>query len=94
MEGQLKWEPWKFVSSRMSHYGLFIMQVLASQLHFLANRSAELAVPPFFSPVNCIKIGGHVALLSCRFIYFLFYAKSVSACGGVGRRLRLGLHYH
>ena len=51
------------------------MQVLASQLHFLANRIAELAVPPLFWPVNCIKIGGHVALLSCPSIYFLFYAR-------------------
>ena len=41
-----------------------IMQVLASQLHFLANRNAELAIPPLFWPVNCKKIGGHVALLS------------------------------
>ncbi len=49
------------------------MQVLASQLHFLANRNAELAVPPLFWPVNCIKIGGHVALLSCPSIHFLFY---------------------
>ena len=40
------------------------MQVLASQLHFLANRNAELADPPLSWPVNCIKIGGHVALLS------------------------------
>jgi hypothetical protein len=52
---------------------MFIMQVLASQLHFLANRNAELAIPPLFWPVNCIKIGGHVALLSCPSIYFLFY---------------------
>ena len=50
------------------------MQVLASQLPFLANRNAELAVPPLFWPVNCIKIGGRVALLSCPSIYFLFYA--------------------
>ena len=50
------------------------MQVLASQLHFLANRNAELAIPPLFWPVNCIKIGGHVAPLSCPSIYFLFYA--------------------
>ena len=49
------------------------MQALASQLHFLANRNAELAVPPLFWPVNCIKIGGHFALLSCPSIYFLFY---------------------
>ena len=42
----------------------FITQILASQLPFLANRDAELAVPPLFWPVNCIKIGGHVALLS------------------------------
>ena len=40
------------------------MQVLASQLHFLANKNAQLAIPPLFWPVNCIKIGGHVALLS------------------------------
>ena len=52
---------------------MFIMQVLASQLHFLANRNAELAVPPLFWPVNCIKIEGHVALLSCPSIYFLFH---------------------
>ncbi len=37
---------------------MFIMQVLASQLHFLANRNAELAVPPLFWPVNCIKNRG------------------------------------
>ena len=43
---------------------MFIMQVLASQLHFLANRNAGLAIPPLFWPVNCIKIGGHVPLLS------------------------------
>ena len=43
---------------------MFIMQVLASQLHFLANRNAGLAIPPLFWPVTCIKIGGHVALLS------------------------------
>ena len=40
------------------------MQVLASQLHFLANRNAGLGVPPLFWPVSRIKIGGHVALLS------------------------------
>ena len=34
---------------------MFIMQVLASQLHFLANRNAELVIPPLFWPVNCIK---------------------------------------
>ena len=49
------------------------MQVLASQLHFLANRNAELAVLPLFWSVNCIKIGGHVAPLSCPSIYFLFF---------------------
>ena len=43
---------------------MFIMQVLASQLPFLANRNAEQAVSPLFWPVNCIKIGRHVALLS------------------------------
>ena len=37
------------------------MQVLASQLLFLANRNAGQTIPPLFWPVNCIKIGGHVA---------------------------------
>ena len=37
---------------------MFIMQVLASQFPFLANRNGELAAPPLFWPINCIKIGG------------------------------------
>ena len=48
------------------------MQVLASQLHFLANKNAELAIPPLFWPVNCIKIGGHVAMLSDPTVYSLY----------------------
>ena len=51
---------------------MFIMQVLASQLHFLANKNAELAIPPLFWPVNCIKTGGHVALLSDPTVYSLY----------------------
>ena len=51
------------VSTHVSLRMFIIMQVRASQLHFLANRNAELAVPPLFWLVNCIKIGGHVALL-------------------------------
>ena len=38
----------------------FIIQVLASQLHFMTNRNAGLTVPPLLWPVNCIKIGVHV----------------------------------
>ena len=53
------------------------MQVLASQLHFLANRNAGLAIPPLFWPVNCIKIWGHVALLSGPTVYSLYCAKAV-----------------
>ena len=53
---------------------MFIMQVLASQLPSLANRNAELAVPPLLWPVNCIKIGGHVALLSGATVYSLYCA--------------------
>ena len=56
------------------------MQILASQLPFLANRNAELAVPPLFWPDNCIKIGGHVALLSGPTVYTLY-------CGYVFRHL-------
>ena len=51
---------------------MFIMQVLASQLHFLANKNAELAIAPLFWPVNSIKIGGHVALLSDPTVYSLY----------------------
>ena len=51
---------------------MFIMQVLASQLPFLANRNDELAVPPLFWPDKCIKIGGHVALLSGPTVYTLY----------------------
>ena len=51
---------------------MFIMQVLASQLHFLANTNTGLAIPPLFWLVNCIKIGGHVALLSGPTVYSLY----------------------
>ena len=47
----------------------FIMQVLACQLHFQANRNAGLAILPLFWPVNYLKIGGHVALLSGPTVY-------------------------
>ena len=40
------------------------MQVLASQLPFLANRDDEVAVPLLFRPVNCVKTGRLVASLS------------------------------
>ena len=53
------------------------MQVLASQLPFLANRNAEQAVPPLFWPVNCIKIGRHVALLSGPSVYVYSVATHV-----------------
>ena len=35
---------------------MFIMQVLASQLHFLANRNAGLDVPPFIRASKLRKI--------------------------------------
>ena len=50
---------------------MFIMQVLASQLPFLANRNAELAVPPLFWPDKCINTGGHVAHVA-EWSYWLF----------------------
>ena len=61
---------------------MFIMQVLASQLHFQANRNAELGIPPLFWPVNYIKIGGHVALLNDPTVYPL-YCGMVSNMFGV-----------
>ena len=56
----------KFEISVPTHVALcmFIMQVLASQLPFLADRNAKLAVRPSFWLVNCMKIGGHIALLN------------------------------
>ena len=51
---------------------MFIMQVLASQLHYLANRNAELAISPLFWSIKCIKICGHAALLSDPTIHSLY----------------------
>ena len=50
----------------------FIMRVLASQLHFLTNRKADLTVPPLLRPVNCIKIGVHVEQPSRSTVYSLY----------------------
>ena len=50
------------------------MQVLASQLLFLANRNAGQAIPPLLWPVNCIKFEGHVALLSDPTVNCLYWA--------------------
>ena len=45
----------------------------AQSIALSGQRNAEPAVLALFWPVNCIKIGGHVALLgSCPSIYFLF----------------------
>ena len=43
------------------------------ELHFLANKNAELTAPPLFWPVNSIKLGGHVALLSDPFVYYFYH---------------------
>ena len=53
---------------------MFIMQVLTSQLHFLANRNAGLAIPSLLWPVICIKIAGHVALPSSANVHSLIVA--------------------
>ena len=62
----------KSLAAEKGRMTVIIMQALASQLPFLANRNAELAVPPLLWPVNCIKIGGHVALLSGPTVYTLY----------------------
>ena len=70
---------------------IFIMQVLASQLPFLANRNTELAVPPLFWPDNCIKIGGHdrhVAMPSGPTVYTLYCAYTFYQSPGSKLRLR------
>lgn len=44
---------------RITHVNV-IVQILASQLHFLGNNNVELAaVLPILWPVNCIDVGGH-----------------------------------
>lgn len=57
------------------HEGMFIMQVLVSQLHCLANKNAQLAdylaTLPLFWQVNCIKIGG--MLHGCVVLLFIRY---------------------
>ena len=55
----------------MSHtLRMLIMQVLTSQLPFLVNRNPELPARLLFWPVNWIKVGGHVALLSGPTVFF------------------------
>ena len=82
----------KWLQNVPTHVALrmFIMQVLASQLHFLANKNAELATPPLFWPVNCIEIGGHVALLSDPTVYSL----SCACTKILISKLRLFESYH
>ena len=49
----------------MSHYASSLCTFLSVNCFFWPiNRNAGQAIPPLFWPVNCIKIGGHVALLS------------------------------
>ena len=73
---------------------MFILQVLVSQLHFLANRNAELAaVPPLFWPANHIKTGGHVALLSGPAVYSLYYDPNIKfSWGGGGKNSRCNMN--
>ena len=49
---------------------LFIMQVLQS----IAYSGQSLAVPPLFWPVYCMKIAGHVELLSGPNVYSVYCA--------------------
>ena len=63
------------VALRMFHYACFITHVYyagSGQLHFLAKRNAGIAIPPLLWPVNCIKIGKHVVLLSGPTVHSLF----------------------
>ena len=65
-----------FEAAHVALRTLIISIFSASQLHFLANRNAELAGA--WQPVNCINIGRHVALLSGPSIHFLFYGHDPS----------------
>ena len=70
------------------------MQVLASQLHFLANRNAGQAIPPLFWPVNCMKIGGHVALLSDPTVNCLYCGQAIRRHPDTGLLLQSVARYH
>ena len=76
-EGPHESGPLKFAPGRGTSR-IFSMQVLASQLHFLANKNAKPTVPSFFWPINCIEeIGGHVALLSGPNVYWPYCATNL-----------------
>ena len=47
-----------------------------SSTHLLANRDARLVIPPLFWPANCIKVGGHVELLSDPTVNSLYCART------------------
>ena len=73
-------EALKFMSPYMSHTYVH-MQVLASQLHFLATSNVGLAIPSLFWQVNCIKIEDlYVALLSGPTQYSLYCATYSCMC--------------
>ena len=55
----------------------FIMRVLASQLHFLTDRNADLTVPPLLWPVDIIKIGVHVEQPSGPTVHSLYCASDL-----------------
>ena len=54
-----------------------IIQVLASQLHFVGNRNAKQDVLPLFWPENHIKIRGHVAAIKWPFWSILLFCISI-----------------
>ena len=56
----------------MLHYACAFCRVQPVNGLFLAKRNAELAAMPFLWPVNIIKIGRHVALLSSLAVYLLY----------------------
>ena len=66
---------------------IFIMQALASQLHFLTNRNAELAVPPLLWPVNYIKNRGTCG--TAEWPYFF-----AGLCPGYHSNVKYGFQKH
>ena len=66
--GPLESEPLKFVTSTSVALRMFIMQVPASQLHFLSNRNNDLTIT-MASQLH--KKGGHAQLLSVPTVHTL-----------------------
>ena len=66
-------------ATRVGNFEVFVPGIVhvhyvssGQSIAFFADENAELAVPPLFWPVNCINIGGQVALPTSPTFYSLY----------------------